>query len=147
MTMSYDDAGTSGVQRFEVFTGAGRRRDWPDEVRASIVAESFSGRETVSAVARRHALSPSQLFTWRRQLRKQMEERGVPLQAAPAFVPAVVEAASIDEPVTTTRRPNKRRRSKVSAVELEIDGVAVKINRGADAGVIAAVIDALKATR
>ena len=27
MTMSCDDAGTSGVQRFEVFTGAGRRRD------------------------------------------------------------------------------------------------------------------------
>ena len=93
MTMSCDDAGTSGVQRFEVFTGAGRRRDWPDEVRASIVAESYSGRETVSAVARRHALSPSQLFTWRRELRKQMEERGVPLQAGPVFVPAVVEAA------------------------------------------------------
>jgi len=30
-------------------------------------------------------------------------------------------------------------------VELEIDGVAVKIARGAEAGVIAAVIDALKA--
>jgi len=60
--MSYDDAGTSGAQRFEIFTGAGRRRDWPDEVKASIVAESFSRRETVCAVARRHALSPSQLF-------------------------------------------------------------------------------------
>ena len=34
-----------------------------------------------------------------------------------------------------------------AAVELEIDGVAVKIGRGADAGVIAAVIEALKATR
>lgn len=33
------------------------------------------------------------------------------------------------------------------AVELEIDGVAVKIARGADAGVIAAVIDALKTPR
>ena len=147
MTMSCDDAGTSGVQRFEVFTGAGRRRDWPDEVRASIVAESFSGQETVSAVARRHALSPSQLLTWRRKLRKQMEERGVPLRAAPVFVPAVVEAAADDEPVPTAPRPNKRRRSKVGAVELEIDGVAVKINGGADAGVIAAVIEALKATR
>jgi len=147
MTMSCDDAGTSGVQRFEVFTGAGRRRDWPDEVRASIVAESFSGRETVSSVARRHALSPSQLFTWRRKLRKQMEERGVPLRAAPVFVPAVVEAAADNEPVPMARRPNKRRRSKLSAVELEIDGVSVKISSGADAGVIAAVIEALKATR
>jgi transposase len=32
-------------------------------------------------------------------------------------------------------------------VELEIDGVTVKIARGADKGLIAAVIEALKATR
>ena len=75
MTMPYDDAGTSRVTRFEVFTGAGRRRDWPPKVKASILAESFSGQETVCSVARRHGMSPSQLFTWRRQLRKQMENR------------------------------------------------------------------------
>lgn len=147
MTMSCNDAGSSGAQRFEVFTGAGRRRDWPAELKASIVAESFSGRESVCAVARRHALSPSQLFAWRRELRKQLEERGVTLPAAPAFVPAVVEAAPADEPVPIARRQQKRRRSQASAVELEIDGVAVKIGRGADAGVITAVIDALKAQR
>ena len=87
MTMSRDDAGTSGVQRFEVFTGAGRRRDWPADIKASIVAESYSGRETVCAVARRHALSPSQLFTWRRALRKQFEDRGVTLPAVRSCLP------------------------------------------------------------
>lgn len=147
MTMSCDDAGTSGVQRFEIFTGAGRRRDWPTEMKASIVAESFSSRETVCAVARRHSLSPSQLFTWRRELRKQFEDQGAALSAVPAFVPAIVEAQPADKPASAARRPKKRRRSKVSAVELEIDGVAVKIGQGADAGVIAAVIEALKATR
>lgn len=147
MMITRDDTGTSGVQRFEVFTGAGRRRDWPPEVKASIVAESFSGRETVCAVARRHSLSPSQLFTWRRELRKQLEDRGGILPAVPVFVPAVVEVHPADDPIAAARRPKKRRRSNVSAVELEIDGVAVKIGRGADAGVIAAVIQALKATR
>ena len=88
-------------------------------------------------------MSPSQLFTWRRQLRKQMESQGA---AVPAFVPAVVDVGSADEPATAIQRP-KRRRSKVSAVELDIDGVAVKISRGADAGVIAAVIEALRGTR
>ena len=91
MTMSCDDAGISRVWRFEVFTGAGKRRDWPPEVKASIVAESYSGKESVSAVARRHGMSASQLFTWRRLLRKEMEERGIALpvasREAPLFVP------------------------------------------------------------
>jgi transposase len=151
MTMSCDDAGSSGVQRFEVFTGAGRRRDWPPEVKLSIVAESYSGVETVSAVARRHGLAPSQLFTWRRELRKQMEEQGLTLPAAsdkaPSFVPAIIDPVPADDPPPATRRPRRRRGFRASAVELEIDGVAVKIGHDADAGVIAAVIEALKATR
>ena len=151
MTMSYDDAGTNGVRRFEVFTGAGRRRDWPPEVRASIIAESYSGQDTVCAVARRHGLSPSQLFTWRRELRKQLESQGLslPVEArpAPAFVPAVIDPLPVTEPAPPIKRLRKRRCASSSAVELEIDGIAVKIGRGADAGVIAAVIEALKATR
>lgn len=151
MTMPYDDVGTSGVQRFEVFTGAGKRREWPPEVKVSIVAESFSGQESVCAVARRHGLSPSQLFTWRRELRKQLEGRGVVLPAttpmAPSFVPAVIDPLPASDPAPAIRHSRKRRRSNASAVELEIDGVAVKIGHGADAGVIAAVIEALKAQR
>ncbi len=151
MTMPYDDAGTSVVQRFEVFTGMGRRRDWPPEVKTSIVAESYSGQETVCAVARRHGLIPSQLFTWRRELRKQLEGQGLTLPvarlSAPAFVPAVIDPLPANAPSPPTRRPRKRRHRTASAVELEIDGVAVKIARGADAGVISAVIEALKATR
>ncbi|WP_245412373.1 transposase [Notoacmeibacter ruber] len=54
--MSYADAGTKPVRRFEVFTGAGRRRDWSDEEKVAIVAESYSGLESVCAVARRHGL-------------------------------------------------------------------------------------------
>ncbi|WP_432788102.1 IS66-like element accessory protein TnpA [Novosphingobium rhizosphaerae] len=133
------------MERFEVFTGAGRRRDWPSEVKASIVAESFTGLETVCSVARRHGVSPSQLFAWRRLLRQQLVEQGAAVPTVSAFVPAVV---TIDEAKPAVQqRTKKRRRSKTSAVELEIDGVAVKISRGADAGVIAAVIEALKATR
>lgn len=67
--------------------------------------------------------------------------------AALAFVPAVVDVGPAEETVLAIQRPKKRRRSKASAVELEIDGVAVKISGGADAGVIAAVIQALWATR
>jgi transposase-like protein len=65
----------------------GRRRDWSAEDKARIVAKSFEAGATVSAVARHHALSPQQLFTWRRDIRKAAE-------AMPAFVPAVVASES-----------------------------------------------------
>ncbi|WP_189635812.1 transposase [Rhizobium grahamii] len=43
------------------------RRDWSVEEKDRIVAESYSGEMSVSAVARRHVLSPRQLFTCRLQ--------------------------------------------------------------------------------
>jgi transposase len=50
------------VRRLEVFTGSGRRRAWTAEQKARIVAETYESGETVSAVARRHGLTPQQLF-------------------------------------------------------------------------------------
>ena len=87
------------------------------------------------------ALCPSQLFTWRREARKAMEA------TAPVFVPAVIEPASVTAvPERSVRRRSRQARAD-GMVELEIDGVAVKIGRGADASVIAAVVDALKVSR
>ena len=150
MIISGDAPVSKGAQRFEVFTGAGRRREWPPEVKASIVAECYSGLEGVSAVARRHGLDPSQVYAWRRDLRKQLEAAGVVLPSTepevPSFVFAIVEA-NVTANSAPKRRTRRRHRSTGAAVELEIDGVAVKIGRGADASVIAAVIEALKATR
>ena len=54
------------VRRIEVFTGAGRRRAWTAAQKLRIVSESDAAAETVSAVARRHGLTPQQLFGWRR---------------------------------------------------------------------------------
>jgi transposase len=47
-----------------VFTGCGRRRAWAADQKARIIAESYECGETVSAVARRHGLTPQQLFGW-----------------------------------------------------------------------------------
>ena len=150
MIISGDDPVSRGAQRFEVFTGAGKRRDWPPEVKASIVAECYSGREGVGAVARRHGLAPSQVYAWRRDLRNRLEAEGVILPSAEPeareFVPAVIAPSTMPDPAPI-RRARRRRRAKGAAVELEIDGVAVKIGHGADAGTIAAVIEALKGPR
>ena len=147
--MSYAEAGSSGVRRFEVFTGAGGRRKWTREEKAAIIAESYAGVESVCAVANRHGLRHTQLFTWRREMRRAAEAAGVTLPMAiapePLFVPAVIEPEPVAVPKPAPKKRRSRRvRPEAAAVELTIDGVAVKIARGADAVVIAAVIDALK---
>ncbi|MCF6109007.1 IS66-like element accessory protein TnpA [Mesorhizobium muleiense] len=118
------------VRRFEVFTGSGRRREWPPEEKARIFAESCEAGETVCAVARRYALSPQQLFAWRRVARQPSAEATA---SESLFVPAVV-AASLPEPVA--QRPRRARKKKavrdVGVIELEIDGLAMRVGRGAD---------------
>ncbi|NLF29298.1 MAG: transposase [Planctomycetes bacterium] len=120
------------ARRIEVFTGAGRRRNWSSEAKAMIVAESYAGSETVCAVARRHGLTPQQLFTWRRLARQ------AGMEAAATFVPAVLAPAP-----ALASKPD-RRRSTAAAIELEIAGVVVRVADGADAATVATVIRALK---
>ena len=55
------------VQRLEV-VNTGRRRRWTLEEKLRIVQESCQGHRQVSATARRHDISPSLLFSWRKAL-------------------------------------------------------------------------------
>lgn len=132
------------VRRFEVFTGSGRRRDWPAEEKTRIVAESYEAGESVSAVARRYALSPQQLFAWRRAARQPIAEARA---SGSLFVPAVVTGPTLDPARQPRRRQNQKRKRARDAgvIELEIDGIAMRVGRGADAKTVAAVIHALKA--
>lgn len=58
------------VHRLEVITGTGRRRRFSEDFKARIVEETLVTGSVVSEVARRHGLTPQQLFTWRRQARR-----------------------------------------------------------------------------
>ena len=124
------------MRRVEVFTGAGRRRRWSAQAKAQVVAESYSGAETVCEVARRHGLAPTQLFTWRRLAKA----------VTPRFVPVLVEASSAPAAAAEPLR-TRRRRSSAGQIELELEGVRVRVGRGAEAETVAAVIQALKAAR
>ncbi|MCW5688159.1 MAG: transposase [Pseudolabrys sp.] len=82
---------TVSVHRLEVITGMGRRRRFSDEYKARVVEEALAPGAVVSQIARRHGLTPQQLFGWRRQARETASaETG---DRAPMFVPAVVEPA------------------------------------------------------
>ena len=53
------------VRRLEVINGDLGRRKWSAERKGEIVAESMQPGVVVSEVARRHNLTPQQLFAWR----------------------------------------------------------------------------------
>ena len=132
----------NAVRRLEVITGTGRRRRFSDDDKARIVEETLVPGAVVSAVARRHGLTPQQLFSWRRQARRPVAAM---IEAtAPLFVPAIVETDS-GEPRRKAKRRKRSEPGVTGTIELEIGGVAVRIGRGADAKTIMAVIRGLKA--
>lgn len=52
----------------EVITSVQRRRRWAPAEKKSIVMETYEAGMTVSYVARKHGIAPSQLFYWRRRM-------------------------------------------------------------------------------
>jgi len=76
-------------RRLEVITGGGGRRRWSEDEKARAIEASLAPGVVVSEVARRHGISPQQLFAWRREARRRFEAS----TDAPPFAPAVVEAA------------------------------------------------------
>jgi transposase len=68
--------GASKERRIEPITGIGRRPRWSREDKTRIVVESLQGGVSVSEVARRHGLSPQQLFAWRHAARALLHEGG-----------------------------------------------------------------------
>lgn len=140
-----DNAITKPVHRLEVFTGAGRRRTWSDEDKGRIVAEIVASGESVSAVARRHGLSPQQLFGWRRGL--QASQTALSDAEELQFIPAVLDMAPSSPSVRRQRKmPRRQVEPDAGLIEVEIDDVTVRVGRGADAKTVTAVLRALKAT-
>ena len=124
------------VRRAEVITELGRRRRWSADAKAEIMLEALAPGAVVSDVARRHDVRPQQLFGWLRGARKAPEE-------TTRFVPVIVEPDRVPPAM-----PKKRRkRNAGGGIEVEIDGVTVRIGRGAETRTVAAVIQALKAGR
>ena len=115
-----DDAVTS-VRRIELITGTGRRRRWSDDDKARIVVESLRPGANVSEVARRHGLSPQQLFGWRREARvrepagragaRKGGESRLPAgerasaERVPALAPVVVATCAAAPPSPPAARP------------------------------------------
>jgi transposase len=56
--------------KVEVITGVARRRRFTTEQKLAVVSETMQPGLSISYVARRHGLSPSLVFRWRRPMSK-----------------------------------------------------------------------------
>jgi len=118
------------VSRLDVITTGARRR-WTLEEKQRIVAESFSAPRLTSATARRHGLSASQLFTWRRRARAGKLAAD---DAGPVFVPAMVAS----ERLTLAD-------SRAGLMEIELrGGRRVRVDASVDVSALKRVIDVLE---
>jgi transposase len=127
------------VRRLEVFTGTGRRRAWTAAQKARIVAESYECGETVSTVARRHGLTPQQLFGWRRDAGRRAEDGAG--KSGSAFAPVIVEADQpcSDVPIALAQ-PNGS-----PVIEIVIGAATIRLLPGTDAATLRTVLRAVKA--
>lgn len=122
------------LQRMEVITGVGRRRKWPDDLKAKVVAESLEPGVVISQVARRHGLTPQQLFGWRNQMRT-----ALPVARSEASFASVVLAPAAPE----TAKPNPD--NDRGLIEIVVKETVVRVRVAVTAETLAAVLRAVKA--
>jgi transposase len=135
------------LRRIEVITGVERRRKWSAREKAEIVAESLAEGAVVSEVARRHGLSPQQLFGWRARLRDAVKGSAPSSDATPAFVPAIVEnepplpaAPALPAAVVAMGAPGL----DPAPIEISLGRVIVRVRADADPRALTAVLKALR---
>lgn len=120
----------------EVFASGQRR--WPDHVKAQAVSETLEPGATVSGVAARYEIMPSQLTAWRRLAK----EGKLVLPAVeidePVFAPLVVR----DE--TTAASEPERPRAE-APVRIVRGSIIIELGQDVPAARIAEIIHALEA--
>jgi len=114
-----------------------RNRQWPDEVKARIVAETLLPGASVSSVARRHGLTANHVSSWRGRAK-----RGELVLPAPET--AMEFASLVLGPAT---QPSVAERIASCQTEISYGPVTIRLGPDAPATRIAEVIHALMAGR
>ena len=121
----------------EVLAGPERRRRWGSEEKAGILAEAMAPGAKVSEIARRHGISRSLVYTWRREAGP-----GDVGSALPELVPVVMTTAA--EPLAPPV-PSRERQSAVGTIEIAMpSGVRVMVRGRVEERSLRAVLGALR---
>ena len=128
------------MSRIEIFRGQARRR-WSDDAKRRLVAETLVPGTTVHAVAQRHGVNTSQLFTWRKRFRGEFGGLTAVAQMPPAF--AAVELAP-GSSASTGESVAEAPVMPSGVIEIELaEGSRVRISGTVDPAVVTAALHAL----
>jgi transposase len=147
-----EDAPTTGHKsarsaRVELITRGERRRVWTPEQKREIVMESLGSALTPTEVARKYAITPGLLYTWRRQvLGGQMTGlvRSTPGFAQVKVVPPHLEAPEpiAEPPIVPPEAVVPPRPQGLIEIVL-LDGVTVRVDAAVNAHALRRVLDAV----
>jgi transposase len=118
----------------EIILGQARRH-WSEDEKRALVAETFVEGQTVNAVARRHNISRSMLFGWRKRYRESLSR--TPATPRPiSFTPVAIAGPEPTTPPTSPAPP-----AAMPLIELEFaSGTRLRICGSADPDLVMAVI-------
>ena len=108
--------------KVEVITGVARRRRFTTEQKLTLVNETRQPGMSISYVARRHGLSPSLVFRWRRL----MSEGGKQAIRADEDVVPASEARRLEERVRELERLLGRKTMEVEILKEALELARVK---------------------
>src|SRR6185369_11428101 len=103
--------------KVEVITGVTRRRRFTSEQKVLVVNETLQPGTSISYVARRHGLSPSLVFRWRRL----MSEGGKEAVRADEDVVAASEVRRLEQRVRDLERMLGRKTLEVEILKEALD--------------------------
>src|SRR5271165_3972008 len=136
MHQSRHDA--DSYQRVELITGGRRRRDWSDEEKARILAESADPGVNISEVARPNGVSRGLLNVWRRKARLASSD-------GPLFVQLRLEDGA--EAQRDATDPPRVVACPAERIEVTIADATVSVPLGVDAATLERVLAAVRSTR
>ncbi|WP_413992701.1 IS66-like element accessory protein TnpA [Labrys okinawensis] len=120
--------------------GRERRRQWRYEEKIRILEETMQTGAVVCDVARRHGVSQSLVFTWRRLAR----EGRLAGEVATGIVPVKITSTASPPPDEAGITPRPRRRSSIIEIDLG-DGKCVRVDRDVNAEALRRLLDVLGA--
>jgi transposase len=135
-------AATDGVTRVEIVTRGEARRSYTPDEKARLLTEVAEPGARVLLVARRHGVSPSLVYRWRRQAEGSAARRTRP--RPPAFVPLLVDGGT---PPGGPRPPARPPAPDGADDRVEVvlrNGRMLRVGTGADIAAVARLAAALE---